>query len=63
MGVGNIIENNIGNGCEFVWKRVPELPEWSMNLTRYNKSFVGFVSLVGAYALIKSSIYVGRKSI
>jgi hypothetical protein len=61
MGTGIIIENNIANTCSSIWQKAPSLPELSMDLGKYNKGFVNFVSLVGAYSLVKSSIWGTKK--
>ena len=39
---------------------IPELP---IRIENYNKSFVNFVALVGMYAVVKSSIVLGKKSL
>lgn len=63
MGAGVIVENNVANGCEAVWKKLPAVGELPVNLNNYNKGFVNCVSLIGAYALIKASIWATKKAI
>lgn len=62
MGAGTIIENHIANTCSSIWQKAPNIPELTtVDLSKYNKSFVNLVSVIGAYALIKSTIWGTRK--
>lgn len=61
MGAGVIIENHIANTCSSIWQKAPDIPEWSVDLSKYNKGFVNLVSVIGAYALVKSSIWGTKK--
>ncbi len=62
MGAGTIIENNIANTCSAIWQKAPDIPELTaVDLSKYNKGFVNLISVIGAYALIKSTIWGTKK--
>lgn len=63
MGLATSLENNLANGFETLWTKAPNLPELTLKYGRHNKSFVNFVVMVGAFAVVKTTAGLIKKSL